>query len=115
MADQGTIDVIREALRDSDRVDSARIELVIDDGAVVLRGSVATAGEADVAAMVAEQHAEAVRNQLSVDGGVRDDTPDGQAVAADADYLTTDAAEALGENVPWDPPDQPSSGRPSGG
>lgn len=112
MADQGTIEVIREALADSGGVELDRVELLLDEGAVVLRGGVSTAEEASLATMVAEQHADEVRNLLSVDAGLRENEADHMAVAADAAGRTardpvTGMEEALGENVAWDPPAQP--------
>lgn len=151
MADQGTIDVIREALASGGDVELDRVELVLDDGgAVVLRGAVSTPEQASLAAMVAEQHAEQVHNLLEVDAGLRENPADHMAVADDAAEraarmdlrgemeaqdrpgmgewsaqttqqtdvamgpaedgdLTTDVSEALGENVPWDPPDHPQA------
>lgn len=84
MADDGTLAVIREALRDSDKVPVDRVELDLREGAVVLRGSVATSEQADVAAMVAAQHADEVHNELRVDPGIREDASDPADIARDA-------------------------------
>jgi len=152
MADQGSLDVIREALADSGGVELDRVELSLDDGAVVLRGAVSTTEQASLAEMLAEQHAGEVRNLLRVDSGLREDHSDPATVADEAraraaddglpgelqaqdrprledwsaqttqqtdvvpqdpgmerleERSTSDISEALGENVPWDPPTQP--------
>lgn len=100
MADQGTIEVIREALADSGGVELDRVELVLDEGAVVLRGAVSTAEQASLAAMVAEQHADEVRNLLSVDAGLRENQADHMAVATDA------AERAADDGLPGQMQDQ---------
>lgn len=100
MADQGTIEVIREALAESGGVEVDRVELVLDDGAVVLRGAVSTAEQASLAAMVAEQHADEVRNLLSVDAGLRENEADHMAVATDA------AERAADDGLPGQMQDQ---------
>lgn len=108
MADQGTIEVIREALADSGGVELDRVELLLDEGAVVLRGGVSTAEEASLATMVAEQHADEVRNLLSVDAGLRENEADPDVtMRRPDDDPVTGMEEALGENVAWDPPAQP--------
>lgn len=124
MAPDDTLARIRAALDASDRVDAGRVEIVRDGEEVVLRGAVATPEEASVAAMVAEQDVERVRNELRVDAGLREGTSDahgprpGQPEPEPArspeipgqptDDPTTDVAEALGENRAWQPPDAPS-------
>lgn len=113
MADQGTIDVIRDALADSGAVELDRVELVLDDGAVVLQGAVPTQEQATLAAMLAERHAGEVRNHLRVDRHLREDETH-SAVPSGAqdpdDGLVTDVSEALDENQPWDPPTEPHTG-----
>jgi midasin (ATPase involved in ribosome maturation) len=84
MADEGTLAVIRDALADSERVDVERVELVLDAGAVVLRGSVATTEQADLATMVARQHADEVHNRLRVDPGLREDATNPADIARQA-------------------------------
>lgn len=123
--DDETLARIRSALRDAERVDAGRVEVTRDGGDVVLRGAVATPEEATVAALIAEQDVESVRNDLRVDPGLREATsqgappPPGQPAPAPqrspedpsqpADDLTTDVSEALGESLAWDPPDAPAT------
>lgn len=149
MADRATLEVIREELADIDGAVLDHVELALDDGAVVLRGAVPTGEQAEAAAMVAERHADEVRNLLRVDPGLREDATNPGDIAADAAEraadgglpgemeaqgrprmegwsaqatelsdttmggidgdLTSDIGEALGENVPWDPPDHPQA------
>jgi hypothetical protein len=110
--DEETLATIRDALDRSERVDASRIDLTGGDGGpVVLAGSVASDEEATAAGMVVEQHVSAVENRLRVDPGIREDTT-GAPVSGPApqtDDVTTDVDEALAENVPWDPPDAPST------
>jgi hypothetical protein len=73
--DEQTLAEIRHALERSERVDASRIDVTGGDGDdVVLRGSVSTHEEASTAAMLVEQHAPGVDNQLRVDPGIREDT-----------------------------------------
>lgn len=124
--DDTTLARIRDALEGSGRVDNDRIAVARDGEEIVLRGSVSSAEEASAAAMIAERdptETVAVRNELRVDQGLREATTQGAGAvgAEDAaapqrspevpgqpDDLTTNAEEALGENVAWDPPDAPS-------
>jgi hypothetical protein len=113
-------DLIREALESADSVDARTIDVTSDDEAVVLRGTVATFEEASAAAAIAQQHADAVRNELRVDVNVREGAqPDAGAAgsggvdllrgsshnpAEEPDDLVDDVQSSLDENVPWDPP-----------
>lgn len=124
--DDDTLARIRTALAETDRVDAARIEVTAEQEAVLLRGAVANPEEASVAAMIAEQDVAAVRNELQVDPGLRegavaaahpdvsaadqppfDPDPTGPTEQTDSDQ-PTEVAESLAENLPWDPPDEPS-------
>jgi hypothetical protein len=110
--DEETLATIRDVLDRSDRVDASRIDLTGGDGGpVVLVGSVASDEEATAAAMLVEQHVSAVDNRLRVDPGIREDTtgPPVTGPPPQTDDVTTDVDEALAENVPWDPPDAPST------
>lgn len=121
--DDETLARIRVALEDSSRVDADRLQVAADGEEVVLRGAVATPEEATVAAMIAEQDAPTVRNELLVDAGLREGAGAAGAAAeqpssspqrspedpAQPDDLTPNAEEALGEGVAWDPPEAPSS------
>ncbi len=122
------LDRIAEALRDTDAVDASGIELRDEGGAVVLRGAVPSFEEATLAAAIAEQHGGtmAVRNELRVDPNLREDPSPGLSATYErgggeevrassyegsfdeGDDLVTDVGDALAENVPWDPPDQPT-------
>ncbi len=116
------LDLIQEALDRADGVDARDIDLALDGDAVVLRGAVSTFEEASAAALLAEQHAAAVRNELRIDPNLREDTagvedladsPEPAPTAADAeirqaDDLVTDVGDALAENVAWEPPDEPT-------
>ena len=113
-------DLVREALLGADTLDSRDIRVETDDDVIVLRGSVASHEEATAAAMIAERHADAVRNESSVDRNLREvtdmaqDQPVAQpnravpgssfAALEEPDDLVTDLQESLTENVPWDPP-----------
>lgn len=112
--DDETIARIRQKLTDAQRVDARRIELHRgDDDDVHLLGSVPTPEEATVAAMVAEEEALIVENHLRVDPGLRaapnesapqrPTEPGGVAT----DTTVEDSQAAVGENLPWDPPDAP--------
>ena len=116
-------DLVREALEGADSLDSRGIRVETDDEVIVLRGSVASHEEATAAAMIAERHADAVRNEISVDRNLREvtdmaqDQPVAQpnrdapgssfAAIEEPDDLVTDMQESLTENVPWDPPHEP--------
>jgi hypothetical protein len=113
-------DIVREALLGADSLDSRGIRVEADDDVIVLRGSVASHEEATAAAMIAERHADVVRNEISVDRNLREvtDMAQDQPVAepnreaagssfggvSEPDDLVTDMQESLTENVPWDPP-----------
>lgn len=141
--DEETLARIREVLNQSDRVAAGRIAVDDAGGEVVLRGSVATPEEATAAALLAEQQAPAVRNEIRVDTNLREDPADPDLDDRDAAAGGFDAADratsadtsspdhrsnqtgttalddppgdqpadveaALGENLPWDPPDEPA-------
>lgn len=122
------LDVIRAALDEATAVDASRIDLDDDDGAVVLRGAVATAEEASAAGLVVEEYADAVRNLLWVDPNLREaagtadaERPEAGDTAGSDDVeratematgemggeIVTDVQESLDENVAWEPPDEP--------
>lgn len=125
--DDETLARIREVLDRSPRIDNSRIEVARDGEQIVLRGTVATAEEAGVAAVIADGAIEVangppVRSQLRVDANLRETVVDAATGGArgpqpfDEDHkpadLTTDSAAALGENAAWDPPDAPSAAVP---
>ena len=113
-------DLVREALLSADSLDSRGIRVETDDDVIVLRGSVASHEEATAAAMIAERHADAVRNEISVERNLREVTDMAQdqpvarpsrdargsslAAVEEPDDLVEDMQESLTENVPWDPP-----------
>lgn len=113
-------DVVREALDAADSLDASAVVVAAEQDTLVLRGSVATFEESSAALTIAEQHADAVRNELRVDVNLREGTGDGEAVADrnrpqdlqgsalgpadEADDLVDDMQESLAENLPWDPP-----------
>lgn len=117
--DPEQLSVVREALQAADGVDARAVDVVADDDVIVLRGSVATFEQASAAVGVAEQHADAVRNELRVDTNLREgvdaaDEPAPRSAEAltgssynpveQPDELVTDMQHALEENVAWDPP-----------
>ncbi|MPZ72625.1 MAG: BON domain-containing protein [Nitriliruptorales bacterium] len=118
--DPDQTDIVREALQAADTVDAHNIHVAAIEDAVVLRGSVATFEEVSAAAAIAEQHADVVRSELTVDGNLREsgdatESPSAPTAHRDAtgssfnpvetpDDLVTDMQESLEENVPWDPP-----------
>ncbi len=117
------LDLIQEALDRADGVDPSDIDLELDGDAVVLRGAVSTFEEASAAALLAEEHASAVRNELRIDPNLRENpvgvdslavapepggTPAADAEVGQPDDLVTDVGDALAENVPWEPPDEPT-------
>lgn len=141
--DEETLARIREVLNQSDRVAAGRVAVDRAGDEVVLSGAVATPEEATAAALLAEQQAPAVRNEIRVDTNLREDPADprvaGDTVTRDPDAAArevtsadtstpdhrsnqtgsaaldhppgdqpTDVEAALGENLPWDPPDEPS-------
>ncbi|HEX2051305.1 MAG TPA: BON domain-containing protein [Actinomycetota bacterium] len=126
MVDRDDLEVIRQALEDSERVDARRVELAADGDRVVLRGSVSEPEEADAVALVVERYADDVVNELRVDESLREGIvePDdvervvpveNEVLVGSTDMLsgpdgeiTSDVARALEENEPWDPPDEPS-------
>ena len=113
-------DAVREALDAADSLDASAVVVATESDALVLRGSVATHEEASAALSIAEQHADAVRNELRVDVNLREGVGDGEAHAdakpsealqgsafnpvEQTDDLVDDMQESLEENVPWDPP-----------
>ena len=119
--DPDLTDVVREALAAADTVDARSIEVVADGDALVLRGGVATHEEATAAVSVADQHAEAVRNELRVDTNLREGLdlrepapepgssgdPSPFDPTSQPDDLVADLQTSLTENVPWDPPQEP--------
>jgi BON domain len=123
--DADVLEVIRERLRVSTRVDDERIEVATRDDDVVLLGAVASPEEATVAGQLAEEYASSVVNELQIDRGLRESveepldtepaSPAGDEVlVGSTDMLagpdaapTEDLAEALDENEPWTPPDVP--------
>lgn len=110
--DEQTLAAIRDELERNDRLDARAIDVTTEGDALVLRGAVPTDEEASVAALLAEHHVQNVRNRLRVDPNLRED-PTGSLVdrdvgAGDAQDSSTDVSEALEENIPWDPPDEPS-------
>jgi hypothetical protein len=125
MATEG-LDEILAALQNSGRIDASRIELAYRDGTVILTGSVASAEEATWAETVAGERALQVENQLRVDRLLREGNVQAQAaeqvetrsdevlvgstdmLAGPDAQITSDVTEALEENVPWDPPTEPS-------
>ena len=126
MVDRDDLEVIRQALEESERVDARRVELVAEGDTVVLRGSVAEPEEADAVALLVERYADDVVNELRVDESLREGivepqdrervTPvENEVLVGSTDMLagpdsdiTADVARALEENEPWDPPDEPS-------
>ncbi|HEV2756869.1 MAG TPA: BON domain-containing protein [Actinomycetota bacterium] len=125
--DIGDVEEIREALAQSDKVDDRRVDVSVDGPTVVLRGSVAESAEAHLAEMIAGRFTPDVRNELRIDGGLREGADDPQpveeAIPAESEILVgstdmlagpnqgsmvSDVAQALEENEPWDPPDEPS-------
>lgn len=125
MANEG-MDRILAALEASERVDATRIELEIEDGTVVITGAVASAEQATLAETVVAQFSDNVSNNLRVDRGLREGveqptlteqvTPaEGEVLIGSTDMLagpeaeiTDDISIALQENVPWDPPMEPT-------
>jgi hypothetical protein len=125
MATEG-IDLVIAALRDSERVDDSRIEVTQNGSAVTLSGAVSSAEEATWAATLAAEYSDQVINQLRVDRllreGVETPLPTEQVSPAADEVLvggtdmlagpdtqiTSDVTEALEENIPWDPPSEPS-------
>ena len=122
--DPQALDEIAAALDEADGVDATRISLSLQDATVVLSGVVASAEEASAAALIAEQLSDAVRNEIAVDPQVREDSTHSDAGAQEVvddssqretdlatsehgGELTTDMHEALAENIPLDPPDEP--------
>ncbi len=113
-------DVVLEALRAADAVDARGIAVTGDGDDLVLRGTVATFEESSAAQLIAEQHADRVRNELNVDVNVREGVgdPDDENTPRVAESLRTssfnpveepddvvvDMQHALEENLPWDAP-----------
>lgn len=119
--DPDLTDVVREALAAADNLDARSIDVAADGDVLVLRGGVATHEEATAAVSVADQHAEAVRNELRVDINLREGldsrepapsrSSNGEPTPFDPtsepDDLVDDLQTSLTENVPWDPPHEP--------
>jgi BON domain len=123
--DGDVLDRIRERLRVSTRVGDDRIQVAARGDDVVLLGAVASPEEATVAAQLAEQYATPVVNELQVDRDLRQgaeepvagepaEPADDEVLVGSTDMLagpdagpTEDLDEALGENLPWAPPDVP--------
>jgi hypothetical protein len=123
--DTDQIDDVLAALAEVDSVDARGIRVDAEDEAVVLRGSVATHEESAAAQQVAQERAEAVRNELVVDPNLRETGGVEPTAAVDksarreglqgssfdplerTDDLVTDVQESLDENVSWDPPHAP--------
>jgi hypothetical protein len=119
--------VVSEALDQAELVDARQILVAADPGTgeVVLRGSVASEEEADAASLVAERYAETVINELVVDPTLREGVGDpldvervvpaeDEVLVGDPDMLagpdaaiTDDINQALEDNEPWEPPDEP--------
>lgn len=113
-------DVIVQALQASDSVDARAVDVIVEDGAVVVRGTVATFEEASAALRIAEEHTPNVRNELRVDVNMREGIGDvapptdaprdlqGSTYQVDGDDdLVSDVQESLDESLPWNPPDEP--------
>jgi hypothetical protein len=113
MIDEGTLEVVRAELASSERVDADRIEVLGAGDVIVLRGAVATDEQATVAALVAERHAQAVRNELRIDGNLREDTsaaaPPGAAPDAALQGSSTSDARPRGQELST----QVGAGRPT--
>lgn len=125
-ADAQDLDEIRQALEDSEKVDATRIEVTVDGTTVVLRGSVADSSQGHLAELLVGHYASDIRNELRVDAGFREGAEEPQpveeAIPAEGEILvgstdmlagpgaaaTSDVSRALEENLPWDPPDEPS-------
>ncbi len=125
MIDPDDLASIKARLDESDRVDARRIELTSEQDAVILRGAVAEPEEAEAAALLVEQVADRVVNELRIDEGLREgiDEPvdaeeavpvENEILVGSPDMLagpdaeiTSDVSRALEENEPWDPPDEP--------
>lgn len=116
-------DVILEALQTSDFVDARAVNVTVDEGAVVIGGTVATYEEASAALRIAQEHAAEVRNELRVDVNFREGVGDEGETEGEArrsglqgssfealegsDDLVSDMQESLDESLPWTPPDEP--------
>lgn len=125
MVDEEVLQQIRAALEESANVDDKRIQLEADGERVILRGSVSSAEEAGVAALVASAYHENVVNELFVDLNLREGIEEpaevervvpaeNEVLVGEADMLAgpeaqieTDLSRVLEENIPWEPPDQP--------
>lgn len=123
--DPETIEEIKAALEESERVDARRIQVSGEGDKVILRGSVASGDEASAAALIAEGYATNVVPELLVDPNLREGLVDprdtekavpaeNEILVGDSDMLSgpdakieTNMDRALEENVPWDPPTEP--------
>lgn len=124
--DPEVLEQVKVALEDSDRVDATRISIESANDEVVLRGAVASSDEASAAALIAEARAENVANELTIDPGLREgaEAPvsnepvqpaENEVLVGTTDMLSgpdaaieSDLGRSLEENVPWNPPDEPS-------
>lgn len=124
--DTEELSVIKDALDQSERVDSERIRVALREGAVVLQGSVAEPAEATAAEILVGSYASDVVNELRIDEGLREGreepadaertTPaENEILIGETDMLpgpeaeiTSDLSQSLEENEPWNPPDEPS-------
>ena len=113
-------DVVLEALHAADAVDARGIAVAGDGDDLVLRGTVATFEQSSAAQLIAEQHADSVRNELHVDVNFREDVDAGVAASGsrgaeslqtssfnpveEPDDVVVDMQHALEENLPWDAP-----------
>lgn len=107
-----TLSAVREALEREEGVDASRIQVEPEGDRVVLRGSVPTGNQIDVAATLAEAHAPAVRTALSVDQGLREDAA---ASAEPAAEPTDEQAADRPADAAGDDPVRPSRRSTSGG
>ena len=123
--DPETLEAVKAALEDSDRVDASRIVVDGEEGKLILRGAVASSDEASAAALIAEARADNVSNQLTIDPGLREGAEpplsvervqpaENEVLVGEADMLSgpdaaieSDLGRVLEENVPWNPPDEP--------
>lgn len=125
-ADVADVDVIRDALESSDKIDASRVEVSVDGASVVLRGSVSDSSQGHLAELLVGAYASDIRNEVRVDTGFREGAEEphaveeaipaeGEILVGSTDMLagpdagiTSDLNRALEENEPWDPPDEPS-------
>lgn len=67
------VERIEAVLRRHDRIDGHRIQVLLEDGMIILRGTVGSVDQRKAAEAVARTTAGVVRirNELAVDGGIR--------------------------------------------